>query len=87
MADDLTPTVDKALIGQLGQGDPHISADGQQLRMALQPGLWAWDLPAEEVPAMANTAINQFLTRRGGHEYPSQDFRMEGWVQSTSSQW
>src|SRR3954464_15787000 len=86
MAEELTPTIDKAMIGRLNRGQSPTPAGRVKLSSALLPGLRSWDPPVEEAPPMTNTAINQFLACTG-HEYPYQDFRMEGWVHATSSSW
>ena len=53
MAEDLTPVVDK-----IGSRDGSHSCWLCEAFMALLPGLRSRDLPAEEVPVRANTAIN-----------------------------
>src|SRR4051812_28061836 len=86
MVEDLTPVIDKAAVGRLGRGSIPTPAGYEKLSSALLPGLRSRDLPVGEVPLRANTAINQFLACVG-HEYPSQDFRMEGWVHASPNSW
>src|SRR4051812_637755 len=89
MVEDLTPDVDRAAISRLGQGTVAIPTGYERLLTALLPGLRSRDFLAREAPVRANTVINQFLTPEGGggYEYPSQDFRMEGWAHASSSPW
>src|SRR4051812_21240897 len=86
MAEDLTPVIDQAAIGKLGRSSVPILVGHERLQSALLPGLRSRDLPSGETALRANTAINQFLAC-AGHAYPSQDFRMEGWVHASPTSW
>jgi len=80
----LTPQRESVVVGHLAARGAN-RAHRPAYVTGLLPGLMAKDVPAGEMPHMANTFINYFMAVGGN--YPASDFRAPGWVLSGPNQW
>ena len=84
MAWRLTPQRESVIVGNLtARGAAR--ANRPTYVTGLLPGLMTKDVPAGEMPYMANTFVNYFMAVGGN--YPASDFRAPGWVRSSPNQW
>lgn len=84
MNSHLTKAQDGVLLGGFSSHGAHPLATGKR-GSGLLLGLWRKEFALGETPLIANTFLHQFVDVKG--EFPCQDFRLLGWVNSSTKGW